>query len=106
MIYAVRKEFNMKIYPIRDQVVVTKDKEEERKSPGGIITVAVSAPKFVSGTVVTVGSGRVTMSGAVVPLEVQVGDKVFFNPSHATEVTDDTGTFFVLREDAVLSTLR
>jgi len=96
----------MKIFPIRDQVVVTKEKDEEKKSPGGIIQVIVSSPKHVSGTVVAVGSGRVTMSGNIVPLELQLGDQVLFNPNMATEVTDDTGTFFVIREDAVLSTLR
>jgi len=96
----------MKIFPIRDQVVVTKEKDEEKRSPGGIIHVTVSAPKYVSGTVVAVGSGRVTMSGNIVPLELQLGDQVLFNPNMATEVTDDTGTFFVIREDAVLSTLR
>lgn len=96
----------MKIFPIRDQVVVTKEKDEEKRSAGGIIMTSISTPKHIAGTVVTVGSGRVTMSGTVVPLEVQVGDTVYFNPSMATEMTDDNGTFYVLREDAVLSTLR
>lgn len=96
----------MKIFPIRDQVVVTKEKDEEKRSAGGIIMTSITTPKLISGKVVTVGSGRVTMSGGVVPLEVQVGDTVYFNPSMATEMTDDAGTFYVLREDAVLSTLR
>jgi chaperonin GroES len=91
----------MNIHPVRDQVVVTKQKETEKVSAGGIITVSV-APKNVEGTVVAVGSGRVTMSGAVVPLEVVAGDKVLFNPSQATEVSVDGNTFLVLREDAVI----
>ncbi len=92
----------MKIFPIRDQVVVTKEKEKEERSPGGIITVSISSSgKFATGKVVAVGSGKLTVSGTVIPLEVQAGDTVLFNPSMANEVTDDTGTFLVLREDAL-----
>lgn len=92
----------MKVHPVKDQVVVTKHKEEEKVSAGGIIHVSVAPSRNVEGTVVAVGSGRVTMSGAVVPLEVVVGDKVLFNPSQATEVSVDGNTFLVLREDAVI----
>lgn len=92
----------MNVHPVRDQVVVSKEKESEKVSPGGIIHVSVAPSRNVEGTVVAVGSGRVTMSGAVVPLEVVVGDKVLFNPSQATEVSVDGNTFLVLREDAVI----
>lgn len=92
----------MNVHPVRDQVVVAKQKETEKVSAGGIITVSVAPSRNVEGTVVAVGSGRVTMSGAVVPLEVVVGDKVFFNPSQATEVTVDGNTWLVLREDNVI----
>jgi chaperonin GroES len=91
----------MNVHPIRDQVVVSKHKDEEKVSPGGIIHVSISTNKNVEGTVVAVGSGRVTMSGAVVPLEVKVGDKVLFNPSQAMEVQVDGHTVLVLREDAL-----
>ena len=90
----------MKVHPIRDQVVVTKHKDSEKVSPGGIITVSL-VPKNVEGTVVAVGSGRVTMSGTIVPLEVKVGDKVLFNPSQANEVQVGDDTVLVLREDAL-----
>lgn len=92
----------MSVHPVRDQVVVSKQKESEKVSPGGIITVSVSSNRNVEGTVVAVGSGRVTMSGAIVPLEVVAGDTVLFNPGQAIEVQAEGNTFFVLREDAVI----
>lgn len=93
----------MNVHPVRDQVVVVKNKEAEKVSPGGIITVSVgNSNRNVEGVVVAVGSGRVTMSGNVVPLEVQVDDTVLFNPSQATEVVVDGTTYQVLREDAVI----
>lgn len=91
----------MKIFPIRDQVVVTKEKEKEERSPGGIITVSIASSKVATGKVVAVGSGKLTVSGTIIPLEVKEGDTVLFNPSMANEVVDDTGTFLVLREDAL-----
>lgn len=96
----------MNIHPIRDQIVVTKGREEEKVSPGGIITVSVGTSKNVEGTVITVGSGRVTMNGNIVPLEVKAGDKVLFNPSMANEVQVDGRNFFVIREDAINALLR
>jgi chaperonin GroES len=96
----------MDIHPIRDQIVVTKGKEEEKVSPGGLFMPTVGTSKNVEGTVVTVGSGRVTMSGNIVPLEIKAGDKVLFNPSMANEVQVDGRTFFVMREDAVNALLR
>jgi chaperonin GroES len=92
----------MNIHPIRDQVVVSKQKEAEKISPGGIITPNMSSNRNVEGTVVAAGSGRVTMSGNVVPLEVKTGDTVLFNPGQAIEVQNEGSTFFVLREDAVI----
>ena len=96
----------MNIFPIRDQIVVIKEKEVEKVS-GGIIHVSnFSSSKDVEGTVVSVGSGRVTMTGAVAPLEVQPGDRVHFNPSMAKEVQLDGSTFYVFREDALTCVLR
>jgi chaperonin GroES len=94
----------MQVFAVRDQVVVVKQKEVETKSPGGIITVSVSSSpnKSVRATVVAVGSGRVSMNGTIVPLEVKEGDTVVFNPSLAQEVQLDSVTYQVLREDAVI----
>ncbi len=92
----------MNVHPVRDQVVVTKEKETEKVSPGGIVLTTITQSRNVEGTVVAVGSGRVTMSGTVVPLEVVAGDRVLFNPSQATEVQVDGSTYLVLREDAVI----
>ena len=94
----------MKVFPVRDQVVVLKAKEEEKVSQGGIIQVSLGSssptgPRHVEGTVVAVGSGRITMNGSIIPLEVKEGDKVVFNPSMATEIQSDGTTYLVLRED-------
>lgn len=94
----------MSVHPIRDFIVVTKESGPE-KSAGGIF-IAHTEEKHVTGTVVAVGSGRVTMNGSVVPLDVNVNDKVVFNKNHATEVKDNNEVVYVLREDQVICILR
>ena len=95
----------MSVHPIRDFIVVSKDSTQEEVSKGGILMVSQEA-KTVTGTVLAVGSGRVSMSGAVIPLEVSRGDKVVFNKNVATEVKDGHDTVYVFREDQVIAVLR
>jgi chaperonin GroES len=95
----------MSVHPIRDYVVVSKDSEQEEKRPSGIVLVATET-KNVTGIVLAVGSGRVSMNGTVVPLEVVKGDKVVFNKNMATEVKDGHNVVFVLREDQVICVLK
>jgi chaperonin GroES len=99
------KELIMSVKVLRDFIVVSKDAEKEGISAGGIIRVSLSAEKNVTGTVVAVGSGRITMNGTVVPLEVNPGDRVVFNKNAATEVQDGNDTVFVIREDQVVCVL-
>ncbi len=94
----------MAIKVIRDSIVVTKDDAAKTTASG--LFVAHAETKVVSGTVVSVGSGRLTMGGTVVPLEVSVGDKVLFNKSLATEVSDDEKPFFVLKEEYVICVIK
>lgn len=97
------KEFHMNIKPIRDLVVVSKE-ENDKLSSGGIHLVA-NVDKVSVGTVLSVGSGYVSESGAIVPLEVKVGDKVSFNRSAAQELTVSGETVLLLREDSLFCVL-
>jgi chaperonin GroES len=90
----------MNIKPIRDLVVVSKE-EGDKVSPGGLHLVA-TVDKMGSGVILAVGSGYVTESGTIVPLEVKVGDRVSFNRAMATELTVHGESYLLLREENVL----
>lgn len=94
----------MSVHPIRDFIVVTKDEGPKQTASG--LYLGHAEEKNVSGTVIAVGSGRVTMNGSVVPLDVNVNDKVYFNKNLATEVKDGENTVLVLREDQIICVLR
>ena|ERR1700686_207306 len=92
------------VQPIRDFVVVKK--EEAAQTTSGGLYIAHADEKNVKGTVVAVGSGRVSMNGTVVPLDVHQGDKILFNKNNAVEVKDNDEVLFVLREDSVICILK
>jgi chaperonin GroES len=94
----------MSVHPIRDFIVVSKDEGPKTTASG--LYIAHSEEKNVTGTVLAVGSGRVTMTGTVVPLDIKVQDKIVFNRNLATEVKDGENVVLVLREDQVLCVLR
>ena len=96
----------MSIMPLRDFVLVTKEAVDE-KTPGGlIIRPSTVEDKLIKALVVAVGSGRVTTDGTTIPLEVKVGDRVVFNKTLATELTDGDDKALILREDQILCVLK
>ena len=87
-----------RIKPLGDRVLV-KRLEGEEKSAGGIIIPDAAKEKAQMGTVVAVGHGRKDNQGAVVPMEVKMGDKVYFGKYAGTEAGAD---HLIIREDEIL----
>lgn len=94
----------MTIQPLRDFILVSKQPEEEKV--GLLYRPQNAESKIVRGTVLAVGSGRLTSDGSVVPLEVKVGDTVVFNKNYATELTEGSEAALLLREEQVLAVIR
>lgn len=104
--YIGGEENIMSLQPIRDHIVISKDEVSDKTEGGIIYRPATAEEKIISGSVLEVGSGRVSMDGTVVPLEVKKGDKIFFNKNLATELKDGQKTVFLLREDQVLAIVK
>ncbi len=91
----------MKIKPIKDNIVVKRLDEEEKKI-GSIIIPDSAKEKPLTAEVVAVGSGRTLKDGKKVPLEVKVGDKVLVGKYSGSEVKLDGDELLILKEDEVL----
>ncbi len=91
----------MKIKPIRDNIVVKRMDEEEKKI-GSIIIPDSAKEKPLTAEVIAVGSGRTLKDGKKVPLEVKVGDKVLVGKYSGSEVKLDGDELLILKEDEVL----
>ena len=89
--------------PLRDFIVVAVEKTSDKTDSGLLYKPAIVDDKIVTGRVVAAGSGYLTDSGSVVPLEVEAGQVVLFNKQMSVEVKHNGETLHLLREEHVLS---
>jgi chaperonin GroES len=92
----------MKIRPLNDRVLVTRD-EEEQKSAGGIIIPDTAKEKPQRGKIVAAGPGKMGEDGKRIPLEVKEGDRVLFSKYAGTEIKLDGVEHVFMKEDDILS---
>lgn len=85
------------IRPLYDRILVERV-AENNTTAGGIVIPPSAQEKAQTGKVVAVGQGRVLDNGTVQPLQVKVGDTVFFAKFAGTELDDDR---VIIREDEI-----
>ena len=91
----------MAFRPLHDRVVVKRIDAEE-KTAGGIIIPDSAKEKPSQGEVIAVGPGARDESGKLVPLDVQVGDRVLFGKWSGTEVKIDGKDLLIMKESDLL----
>lgn len=96
----------LSLSPLGDRVVVVPaEKDGEKKLPSGIIIPeTVDKEKPAKGEVVAVGPGKY-VDGALVPMQVKVGDTVIFSKYGYDEVKLDGDTYYILSESSILGTV-
>jgi chaperonin GroES len=106
LVINIHRRFNlMKIRPLYDRIVVKRIEEKEQKV-GGLYIPDSAKEKPQEGEVVAIGKGKRLDDGRVVPLDVQVGDRILFGKYSGTDAPKTVGDdFLILREDEVLAVL-
>ena len=94
-----------KIKPLGDRILI-KRLEAEEKTAGGIVLPDTAKEKPKQGKVVTLGEGRETKSGEVVPFQVKKGNIVLFGSFAGTEVTIDGEEYLLISEDEILAIIK
>jgi chaperonin GroES len=94
----------MKFRPLHDRVVVKRIDAEE-KSAGGIIIPDTVKEKPSQGEVVAVGPGGRDEAGKLIPIDVNVGDKVLFGKWSGTEVKIDSQDLLIMKESDIMGVL-
>ncbi|UWU90726.1 co-chaperone GroES [Bradyrhizobium sp. CB1015] len=87
----------MKFRPLHDRVVVKRIDAEE-KTAGGIIIPDTAKEKPSQGEVIAVGPGGRNENGKLIPIDVQVGDRVLFGKWSGTEVKVDAQELLIMKE--------
>ena len=94
----------MKFKPLHDRVLI-EVLDSSEKTAGGIIIpdTAREGGEPEIGLVTAVGKGSRSMSGELIPLEIQVGDKVLYARFSAQEIQHKDKTYLVLGEQDVIA---
>ncbi|MHC1737112.1 MAG: co-chaperone GroES [Ignavibacteriaceae bacterium] len=95
----------MNVQPLADRVIV-KPMEAEEKTKGGIILPDTAKEKPIEGTIVAVGTGKVTDDGKIVALTVKVGDKVLYGKYSGTEITIEGDEYLIMRESDIFAIVK
>lgn len=94
----------MKLQPLGDRLVV-KPMEAEETTAGGIVLPDTAKEKPQKGEVIAVGPGKLLDNGKVEPMEVKVGDVVYYAKYGGSEIKIGTDEYVILRQDDVLAVL-
>ncbi len=93
----------MNLNPLDDRIVV-RPSEAEQTTVSGIVIPDTAKEKPQQGEVLAVGPGRrADSTGELIPLDVQVGDKVVYSKYGGTEFTVDGEDLLILTSRDVLA---
>lgn len=93
----------MKIKPLSDRILIEPLKKEEKSKGGILLPQSVEKEKPEEGKVISVGPGKTTSSGKVIPMEVKAGDKVLFTKYGPSEIKVDGKEYLIASQDDILA---
>jgi len=99
--YIKKGDMFMKFKPLRDRVFVKYSSEEE-KTAGGLYIPDAAKEKPQKGTVIAIGTGKVTDDGKRQPMEVKVGDVILFDKYSGSKIKMDNEEYLIIREEDIL----
>jgi len=91
----------MKIRPLHDRVIV-KRLDEEKRTASGIVIPDTAAEKPDQGEVMAIGKGKLSDEGKLIPLDIQVGDRVLFGKYSGQTVRVKGDELLVMREEDIM----
>ena len=94
----------MKLAPLGDRIVVKPQDEEEVRTSSGLVIPDTAKEKPQLGEVLAVGPGEFK-DGERIPVDVNVGDVVFYSKYGGTEVKHDGEDLLILSSRDVLAIL-
>jgi len=92
----------MKLKPLGDRIVVKPKEEDEVRTTSGLVIPDTAKEKPQLGEVLAVGPGE-WREGERVPMDVSVGDLVFYSKYGGTEVKYEGEEYLILSSRDVLA---
>ena len=95
----------MNIKPLSDHILVEPLKEEEKTKSGILLPETAEKERPEQGKVVAVGPGRKTNAGKIIPIDIEVGDKILFTKYSPNEIKIDGKEYLILKQEDILAIL-
>jgi chaperonin GroES len=95
----------MDVKPLGDRVLV-EILEAEEVTKGGIVLPDSAQEKPQQAKVVSVGKGKLSDDGKVIPLEVKKEDVILFGKYSGTELKVDDRSLLMLKEEDILGIIK
>ncbi len=96
-----KSKAKVNMQPLADRVVI-RALEETAEMRGGLYIPDTAKEKPQQGEIVAIGAGRIE-KGELVPMELEVGQKVLYGKYSGTEVTLDDQQYLIVKESDVLA---
>lgn len=90
----------MTLKPLGDRVLV-KPAPKEQRTASGLYISSGAQEKPQRGQVIAVGAGKLNEKGERLPIDVQVGDEVYYGKFGGNEVKVDGEDYLLLRADDI-----
>jgi chaperonin GroES len=94
----------MKLKPIHNHVVIQPIEETEKRY-GNIIVADINKDLPKIGKVVAVGVGTYTQNGTLIPIQVNIGDKVAFPAFGGVKFNVNNEEFIILKDPDILTVI-
>lgn len=95
----------LKVKPIGGKILVAPEKAEEKTKSGIYLPDSATKEKPQTGTIVALGSGKVTPDGKSLSFNVSVGDKIIFKKYAPDTVEVDGEEYLIMEEEDILAVL-
>ena len=93
----------MNIKPLGDHVLIEPLPQAEKTKGGIFLPESAEKERPEQGQIVAVGPGKKLISGKIIPLNVQVGDKVLFTKYGPNEIKVDDKEYLIAKEEDILA---
>ncbi|XP_044160903.1 10 kDa heat shock protein, mitochondrial [Bufo gargarizans] len=91
----------IKFIPLLDRVLVERI-AQETVTKGGIVLPEKSQNKVLQAVVVAVGGGSKKENGEIIPVDVNVGEKILLPEYGGTKVVLDDKEYYLFRDSDIL----
>ncbi len=95
----------MVIKPLSDHILIEPVSSEEKTKTGIFLPQSADKERPEQGKVIAVGPGKISKTGARVPVEVKVGDLVLFTKYGPNEIKVDGKEYLIAKQDDILAIL-